>query len=291
MKKTNILAICVIFLVVLMLCSGCSSVLQLAENTELRQQTETMLDALISNDFDAAYSLVKHLTTKEDFKPTFTQMQALLNGAGGYELKMLSVHTNTSVSNGEKRSVVSSVYEMTYESGKLIINVRTVDQTGLDTFYLTPYEKTDYYYTGTPDHMDGATPVQWVFLLLNVIAIGLAVFALVDCCRHRIKKKVLWILLLVLGFFSVAFTISPTGFRLHFNLGWISAYSAFIRYGSGAVTLRLMLPISTLIYFIKRRSLLKAPAPTVTAPENEPAPLAESSADQPSTQAPENDCP
>lgn len=268
MRKNNIIAVCALVLAVLVLCGGCSAALQGLENAEIRQSTEAMLDALLANDFQAAYSLVGESYTKEDFETRFTQMRGLLGDADTYELKMLSIYTNYTISNGEKRSVVSSVYEMTSESGRMIVNVRMVDQIGLGSFYLTPYENTDYYLTGTLDNMKDATGVQWGFLLLNVLAIGFTVFALVDCCRQEIKKKALWILLLILGFVSLGATIYSTGFRFNMNLGWLTAYSALIRYGSGTVMLRLMLPVGAIIYFVMRRSLLKQSAP----PPEEPSP-------------------
>lgn len=270
MRKNLVKSICVIILTVLILCSGCTAVLQDLENAEIRQTAEAMLDSLITNDFQTAYSLVNKICTEEDFKPVFTQMQELLGNADAYELKLLSISTNSTVTNGQKTTSVSSVYEMTTKSSRVIVSIRMDNQIGLNNLYLTPYENTDYYSTGTLNNMKDATGAQWGFLLSNVIALGFTVFALVDCCRHKIKKKALWILLLLLGFVSLGATISSTGFRLNLNVGWITAYSALIRYGSGAVMLRLMLPVGAIIYFAMRRSILKESAPAVVPSENNP---------------------
>ena len=275
MRKNLVKSVCVIILTVLILCSGCTAVLQELENAEVRQSTEGMLDALIANDFQTAYSLVNKICAEEDFKPAFTQMQELLGNVDTYELKLLSIYTNGTLTNGQKVSSVSSVYEMTTQSGRIIVSIRMDDQVGLNSFYLTPYEKTDYYFTGTLNNLKDATGAQWGFLLLNVIAIGFTVFALVDCSRQKIKKKALWILLLLLGFISLGATISSTSFRLNFNVGWITAYSALIRYGSGTVMLRLMLPVGTIIYFAMRRSLLKESTPAIVTSEKEPETMEE----------------
>ena len=245
------------------------------ENEEIRQTTETMLDALIANDFQAAYSLVKELCTEADFQPAFAQMRSLLSKADAYHLRLLSIYANTQITNGQKINSYSAVYEMTAGEERVIIDIRMDDQIGLSSFYLTPYEKTDYYSTGTLNNMENANAVQWAFLLLNVVAIGFTVFALVDCCRHKIKKKVLWIVFLIFGFFTVGLTVSATAMRLNFNLGWITAYCAFIRYGSGAAVIRLMLPVSAIVYFCSRRSLLKksseeAPLPETDTAQNSP---------------------
>ena len=58
-------------------------------------------------------------------------------------------------------------------------------------------------------------------------------------------------------------------------MGWITAYSALIRYGSGTVMLRLMLPVGTIIYFAMRRSLLKESTPAIVTFEKEPETMEE----------------
>lgn len=268
MRKHLICVVFVIILAVLILCCGCTADLQALENEEVRQSTEGMLNALIANDFQAAYSLVDQICTEEEFKPTFAQMRELLGDADTYELKLLSIYTNGAMTNGQRILSVSSVYEMMTPNSKIIVNIRMDDQVGLSSFYLTPYEKTDYFFTGTLRNMKDTTGAQWGFLLLNVIAIGFTVFALVDCCRQKIKKKALWILLLLLGFVTLGATISSTGFRLNFNIGWITAYSALIRYGSGTTMLRLMIPAGAIIYFARRRALLKESAPAAAPSED-----------------------
>ena len=279
MKKCITKSICVIILAILMLFAGCAAVLDKAENKEIRQNTEVILDALIANDFQSAYSLFQDFCTEEEFRPTFSQMQEFLAGTDTYELKLLSINTYASLSDGQSVHTTSSVYEMTTQDKQIIVSVRMVDQMGLNAFYLTPYELTDYYYTGTLTHMQNATATQWVFLLLNVIAVGLAFYALLDCCRQNIQKKALWILLIILGFVSVGFTVSDTVLRFNFNIGWLTAYSAIIRYGSGTILLRLMLPLGAVIYFIKRRALLNVPAVTdeqkITYPDNTETPQLE----------------
>ena len=106
--------------------------------------------------------------------------------------------------------------------------------------------------------MDKTTALQWIVLLSNLLSLGLTVFAIVDCCRHKINKKVLWVLFLLLGFVSLEFSAYATGVRLNVHLGWIMGYSALIRYGSGAASLRLMFSIGAIVYLICRKSLIAA---------------------------------
>lgn len=289
MKRHTLMTVFAVMVALALLLCGCSALLETMEDAQSRQSTEAILGALIADDFQAAYSQVKHACTEAEFKPAFAQMKALLGDADSYELKLLSINTNSRLYNGQTSRTVSSVYEMTTQNSRIIVSIQMDAALGLRSFYLTPYEKTDYYITGTLDTLGQSSATQWIFLLVNVIAIGLTVLALVDCLRHTFKRKALWILLLVLGFITVGATISSSSLRLNFLFGWITAYSALIRYGSGAVMLRLMLPIGAIVYLIKRRSLLAKSAPPADPLQPEPAVSPEEPADTPATDDPVTD--
>jgi len=261
MKKKSIRTAFALFLCVILLCTGCTAALQNLEDRESRVYAEAMLDALMANDFPKAYSLVSALSNEEAFRQTFAQMRGMLQGGDSYQLQLLSIYRSTTLSDGQKTGSVSSVYEVRTGSSRIILSLQTDSQIGLSGFYLTPYENTDYYFTGTLAKMKGAAGIQWVFLLLNILPLGFTVFALADCCRLPIKRKALWILVLLLGFFTCGMTLSATGFRLNVQFGWITAYSALIRYGSGTVVLRVLLPAGATVYFAMRRSLLSKNEP------------------------------
>lgn len=258
MKKFRATRIFAIFLLCALLFSGCTSMVQKFENPELRQDTEAMLSALTGDDFAGAYSLVRDLCTEAEFAPAYDQMRPLVAGAESYTLTLLSVSSNTNITNGDKVSTVQAVYNMESNIGRIIISVSSDSRHGLTSFWLTPFEETDYYFTGTLSTMEKAGAGQWIMLLSNLVSIGFAVLALIDCCRYKIRKKITWILLIVLGFVTFSTTIGATGFRTNINIGWLTAYSALIRYGSGTFTFRLMIPGGTIAYFIARRSLLKS---------------------------------
>ncbi len=258
MKKFRATRIFAIVLLCALLFSGCASMVQKFENPELRQDTEAMLSALTGDDFAGAYSLVRDLCTEAEFAPAYDQMRPLVAGAESYTLTLLSVSSNTNITNGDKVSTVQAVYNMESNMGRIIISVSSDSRHGLTSFWLTPFEETDYYFTGTLSTMEKAGAGQWIMLLSNLVSIGFAVLALIDCCRYKFRKKITWILLIVLGFVTFSTTIGATGFRTNINIGWLTAYSALIRYGSGTFTFRLMIPGGAIAYFIARRSLLKS---------------------------------
>lgn len=274
-KKHLALFVCVVL--VITFCCGCTSLLQQAENPQIRQHTTTMIDALIANDLDSAYDLVSNLTTKAEFAQVFAKMEAFLSDANTYELTMLSINVSSKLSGGQNTQTTSVVYKMVTDTDQtVIVSILTRGQDHvLQSFYLTPYELTDYYYTGTIDKMQKASIGQWLLLLSNLLSIGIAVFAVVDCARRPIKKKALWIAAIVLGFIALGATIGTNGFRFNFNFGWITAYTCLIRYGTGTVALRLMLPLGAIAYFLSRlfarRSGTTATADTALPETEQPA--------------------
>ena len=49
--RKKLICVCAVILVLCAFCSGCTPALEKLENAEIRQTTETMLDALMANDF------------------------------------------------------------------------------------------------------------------------------------------------------------------------------------------------------------------------------------------------
>ena len=270
MKKFKKSFIVTILLVLVLLLSGCKALLGAFENEKLRNHTDVMLNAILMNDADAGYSLVEDVCERSDFDPAFIKMCEMLNGVNEYNLNMLSIYQKAGIDNGESYKYVDSVYEMTANNKRYIISVQLDGNTEkLRLFNITPYEKTNYYYTGVITNMKDASVIQWGFLLSNLLVVALVVFALIDCCRHKIKLKPLWIVIILLGAFSIGATISSTSFHVNFSVIWFTAYSAFVRYGGGQVLLRFVIPWGAPLYFILRHWLIKKPEPApITETDN-----------------------
>lgn len=261
MKKTRNVIIAVLALIMVFALSGCSSLIQKLENQELRAHTETMINAILEDDGDAAYPLVSDFCTRNQFNSVFKEMRELLSDVDSYELELISFNQTKNYGDGESIVCIDSAYEMVTNGEKYVISVQMrSDIENLSSFYITPYEKTSLYYTGDLSSMKDASPLQWGFLLSNLIVIGIIVLAMVDCCRHKISVKPLWIVLILFGVFSVGITAAVSSFRFNFNLIWLSAYNAFIRHGDGQTVLRVGIPYGAIIYLALRWLLIKKPA-------------------------------
>lgn len=262
MKMLKISAIIVGMITILLSCCGCSAVKQIMDDEEIRGYTETMLDALIADDFDKAYAVVDDVCTEEEFSATFPEMQKLLSDTDDYTLELTSIYKNSSFANGETVNSTTASYEVVTETQTFVVNVQTNSACdNLCAFNIVPFEKTNYYYTGTIDSMKNATATQWVMLLLNLPAIGVAIFALADCCRKKIKNKAFWIIFIILGFAALSATLGTSSISFNVNIGWMSAYSALVRYGGGMMVFRLMLPVGAIVYLFMRNKLNEKSVP------------------------------
>lgn len=268
MKKFKKIVLCALAVLLLITCAGCSALVEALEDEKSRGYTELMLDSIVSGDLDSAYAVFSDIYNKDDFAPAFYELKNVLKDVESYELKLLSVYRNTSVTNGSPVSEIASVYEMSTNSGKYIVNVKANSLCPkLSSFYIAPFEDTDYYYNGTIGSMKDANVLQWAALLSNLLIIGFMVFALVDCCRHKVKLKALWIIIILIGLFTVGITVSSGNLNFNLNLGWLTAYNAIIIYGGGTVSARAMIPIGAAVYFILRHWIIKKPADIQPLPE------------------------
>jgi len=254
--KKKFLALWAVVSVLIFLCSGCTAISRF-EDEELRQYTETILDAVLADDPEAAYEPFKGLCSEDDFAGIFYQFQSMLGYADTYRLKLLSLDTKVAYDSNETVKGKDAIYKLNVGKKAFIVSVGSDSQRGLRGFTLSPYESTDYYSTGTLTNLYGVSLKQVLLLLSNLISLAPAAFACVDCIRGNAKGKVLWLLLILLGFFSLGNTVSASGLQYDFKYAWLAGYSALIHYGSGATTLRILVPVGAILYFIVRFARVK----------------------------------
>ncbi len=258
MFKKRFLLIAVLLLVITLCLSGCSAILESVEDTQIRKYTQGMLDAIIAKDFDTAYTFVEDAVTKDVFAREYTRMEALLYDVESYELKFIGFSSNTNFQNGKTFKNTNYTYEMAENDDKYIVYVNTnSDYQKLSCFDVKAFESTNLYYTGTINKMGDATAFQWVMLLSNLLTLGIAVFAVIDCAKNKIKLKALWIIIIILGMLTFGVSITSATLRANFSLGLFMNYSSLIKYGDGSLKFSIMLPVGAIVYLILRNTLIK----------------------------------
>ena len=224
---------------------------ELAEDESLRQSTQLMLDSLIRDDFDSAYALISSAVTKEQFQPLYDGLLPVLQNVESYEL--IASYKATKVT--DDAGYVAVRYLFIAQDLKLVVEAtRQEGVEGLIGFLVNEYQETTV--TGTVGNMKGADAGQWIFLVITIAEVGFILWMFVDCCRRKIHRKWLWLLVVALG--SVALSISlGSGFQIRVNVGlFFDLYTALLRYTTGEVTVRLMVPLGAVLYLCLRKKLL-----------------------------------
>ena len=256
--------------------SAADSLGEALEDPQLRQDATAMLDYIIADDKAQAYKLVADVITEEDFQEPYDLMREHLQTVGSYEL--VASYKSVRAQNGV--NVVSVRYLMTAGEDRFVLETaRSEEFTGLAGFYLTPYVEVQQ--TGTLTTMEGADWLQWMFLVFAGLELVFVVVILVDCCRHKVEKKWLWILLILVGSLSVLVMSTDSGLQVNYNYGLFFSHTALIRYSTGGFMARLYLPIGAIAYAMARKKLFATYAdlyPDYEEPEQTSSDAGEASA-------------
>lgn len=250
--KKGICLILTVFLCAAFL-SGCTGV-TIQDDPSIRANVDAFLDAILAEDRDAAYGALCKEIGAEEFRSAYGEIRECLKDVDTYELT--PIQYNYRVNNGTES--ITLAYRMVTDEGVFVVSAASAEgYEGLVTLYVTPEEKTALIYTGTPGHMQGANALQWTVLVIGFLSWAFVLWMCVDCCRRKIKRKVLWVLLILLAGVIVTLSISGTGVNLRFNIGIYLQISALIRYGNGASKLSLVIPAGAVIYLCCRKKLIE----------------------------------
>lgn len=219
------------------------------ENVQIKEYSKTFIDALITNDPDSAYVVVKDAISREDFTPIFDNMRRHI----GTNLEYTLTQTRLSEGNG---SVTATLEMKTAEHTYKVVASTTQGKEGLSGFQILILDPDK---TGTLTTMKGANALQWIVLIIAIAEIGFILWMLVDCILHRVQRKATWIIFILLGLIAVSYTWSDAGTSVDLTLGYLWNLSMLAKYETGATVLRLMLPVGAVIYAIMRRNLILPP--------------------------------
>lgn len=248
-------------LILLFVCMGLMSSCSAEDHAEIRSYTDRMVEALVQGNEAAAYEEVRHLCSPEEFSSVFHSMHEMLGTADSYTLTPIGAYANWS--NGVSFQSIRYLIETEKDS---FIAETSVSENVLYGFHL--YYNTQIPQSGTFSAILDSNLIQILLLLVSLLEFAVILFALVDAARHKFRHRILWIVVILLGAVSIGFNVGPDSFELRWFLGNAGHYSAWIRYGVGYHTFRLMLPAGALIYFLNRRKLL-APADPLPSPQEE----------------------
>lgn len=262
MKKFRTIA-CVLLILLMLMMAGCGAqdeweaaqkaaglLSGITEDPQLRADTEKLLDAIISDEYAAAWDALYEEIDAAEFRRMYVELQPHLAEMENYEL--VPSYINKSVNNGVSSTFVR--YMMTAGKQRFFVEVARVEgYDGLFSFYINEYQPVIT--TGTLGNMQGADVLQWIFLIVGMLEIVFALCVFVDCCRHKMRKKWLWLVIIGLGYVVFQLMTTPEQFRVGMRWGAILSYTSLLRYSTGGFTLCIMIPAGALVYLVLRKRL------------------------------------
>ena len=203
------------------------------------------IDGLLTNDPDKSHAVFVEGVEMAQVLEVFPAMQDLLPDVDSYSLTPISWNSNTG--NG----VTMYAFQLLLTMGDEQFVVETLQMSevaGLYNIHIAPYapqEATVY------DH----PVIDVIFMLISVATAVFIIWALADCCRHKIHRKWLMVLVILLG--NVLLILAMNGSQLNFNLRLgLSLNATSLTLREGGFYLRLQFPTGALIYLLRRKHLL-----------------------------------
>lgn len=234
--KLKRISVLLIFVIVISVFSGCAAPTEL----DARTVTTEFLDLLIQKDYSAAH---KYFSTvdKESFYEFCGRMSAELEGVEKFSLKQTKWSRTTK--NGV--TYYSYTFEMLTDKDKSYV-VETVYLAEDDSFYT-------FNITGqTALSSTEILPFKLITTALSLAAIGFCVWMVIDCAKRNVRKKALWIILILCGF---AFTVT-FGYNFGINFSLMLALPIWQVYSDSLCTsITASIPLGAIIYCILRKKI------------------------------------
>ena len=244
--KRNLIRLSAILLVTVLMMLGLCSCTMGEDSAEAREICEDYFDAVIDDDFAAAYDIFEDIAEREQVEEMWKYTKEVLGDSESYTLKQEGWHSETD--NGVTLRQVS--YKLVSDDDKTMYVTIVLDEKGVYGFNVL--DSTEF--------IKDTAYVRIIGVIMTVISFalfGVTIWMIVDVCRRNIKKKALWILLIVVGVWIEAAIGIEAGYfdfdcGLFFGIKNATAYTVNQLH---AIGVRVSVPIGTIIYFFLRKSL------------------------------------
>ncbi len=238
--KLKRLSVLLIFVIVISCFGGCAA----ATEIDARTITAEFLDLLIQKDYSAAYEYFSGVD-KESFYEFCGRMSAELEGVEEFSLKQTKWSRTTK--NGV--TYYSYTFEMSTHKDKGYV-VETVYLAEDDSFY------TFNIIGQTALSSTEIMPFKLITIALSLASIGFCVWMVVDCAKRNVRKKALWIILILCGF---AFTVT-FGYNFGINFSLMLALPLWqVTSDSLCTSIKASVPLGAIIYCILRNKITIPP--------------------------------
>lgn len=254
MKKT----IAILLLLALLL-TGCAAEQEL-DDTAIRADAQLLLESFASRDYELCRAVVRQEVSDADLQGIFDAICGELEELGAYE--MTKVSWNRKEIDGYDVITVQYLIEAEHEKFYLAA-AQEPGQSGLIGFQVSE---------AAPDAEPVADrgPAHWAIIAFGGVVVGFVVWMIVDCARRKMKRKWLWLPLILLGTLVLTLTMRGGHVSLNFTIGLSLGVTNLTTYARGGFKLMLYVPVGAIVYFFKRKELTASAPSAGTTQVDEP---------------------
>lgn len=251
-----------------------SAVTDKAEETGAGKLTRQFIDGLFADDLALSHAAMVQEVTLPMMQEAFAPMRGLLPAdADGYALT--PTHWSMQTDNGVTRHTFQ--FLLTASERHYIVEAQLLQ--GRPGLYNIHLQEIDPAAAPQPAAPQGSS-VLWdaLSLLLTVGAFALIIWALADCLKRNLRRRWLWLLLILFGSVLLSIVAANTRLNFGFRLGLFLSMSQ-IALSGGGFGAKVIVPVGAIVYLSLRHRITQpdahsgfaeAFAPAEAAPTEEP---------------------
>ena len=226
------------------------------------QYLEQMTSAASQGDRDAMRSLYMPGAVPEEHMERQIQENVDIWGKSQLDsFKKKGLNIRTSTKNGVKTKSVECSYGIKTEDGKrftaILNRMESSDgNQGIISFIIR--DNVSLAPQGTLRSISHWNVFQWGLFLLSLIMIFSTIATAVICYRQNPRYKWGWIILILIAYLSMGFSVIRTPNTWEFKVNWSAAtvrLSRYVTYENGSREFRLFLPAGMAVYWIMKKRL------------------------------------
>jgi hypothetical protein len=165
-------------------------------------------------------------------------------------------YINKSLNNGVQTTTQDLSYNVATDYDNYVVSMRLL-QTGENDWKVIGFNvirAEQLKGNGAVINFEDFDVVQLLMLVLSAAELALMIIAIVVCAKSKVRRKALWIVLIVLLHTGVSLTLSPSGF--HFNL-WILnvSLSSLQKFIDGTRVFNVLVPLGAILFLCLKKKL------------------------------------
>ena len=226
------------------------------------QYLEQMTSAASQGDRDAMRSLyMPGAVSKEHMERQIQENMDIWGKSQLDSFKKKGLNIRTSTKNGVKTKSVECSYGIKTEDGKrftAILNRMESSDGNQGIISFSIRDNVSLAPQGTLRSISHWNVFQWGLFLLSLIMIFSTIATAIICYRQNPRYKWGWIILILIAYLSMGFSVIRTPNTWEFKVNWSAAtvrLSRYVTYENGSREFRLFLPAGMAVYWIMKKRL------------------------------------